>query len=211
MILQDELDARDQPRRDRPCARAPVPSVAAGGPRSPRERVARAGAMAVPPPTAAAAPTATSAPAATAAAPATSAATSATATPAAGSAASLKFLLFLVVLAVLVLVALFTVARPIARLAIVPLAEDNPSALRIGFIAGPRARGPGRRADRARRQRSRREIEFTVEPGDTPATLAPQAHRGRRDRVGAGLPVRGADDDLGPKLQAGRVRARRRT
>ena len=47
----------------------------------------------------------------------------------------LKFLLFLVVLAGLVLVALVTVARPIARLAVVALAEDNPSALKIGFVA----------------------------------------------------------------------------
>ena len=85
----------------------------------------------------------------------------------------LKFLLFLVVLAGLVLVALVTVARPIARLAVVALAEDNPSALKIGFVAdfvrediGDTLTAPAKGTGD--------EIVFTVASGDTPATLAPK-------------------------------------
>ncbi len=95
------------------------------------------------------------------------------------------------VLAGLVLVALFTVARPITRLVIVPLAEDNPAALRIGFIqdlvredlgsalTSPAGTDPS-------------EVEFTVESGDTPATLAPRLLCREDHRVRAGVPVPGA-------------------
>ena len=47
----------------------------------------------------------------------------------------LRFLMFLVILAVAVLLLMATVARPILRMVVVPWAEDNPSALRIGFVA----------------------------------------------------------------------------
>ncbi len=85
----------------------------------------------------------------------------------------LRFLIFLVILAVAVLLLMATVARPIVRMVVVPWAEDNPSALRISFVADlvredlgasliePAGTDPT-------------EVEFTVAPGDTPTTLAPR-------------------------------------
>jgi UPF0755 protein len=85
----------------------------------------------------------------------------------------LGFALFLVILVVIVLVGLFTIARPVARLAIVPLAEDNTAALRIGFIAdlvrediGAALTNPAVGDDKP--------VDFVVQSGDTPVTLAPR-------------------------------------
>jgi UPF0755 protein len=115
----------------------------------------------------------------------------------------LKFLLFLLVLAGLVVAALFTVGRPIARLAVVSLAEDNPSALRVGFIAdlvredlGPALTQP--------HDGTADEIVFTVDAGDTPATLAPKlADAGIIDSPRAFL-FQARTTDLASKLTAGR-------
>ena len=52
-----------------------------------------------------------------------------------GHGSVLRFLIFLAVMAGLVLAVLFTVARPIARSVVAGVAEDNPTALRIGFVA----------------------------------------------------------------------------
>ena len=115
----------------------------------------------------------------------------------------LKFFTFLVVLAVLVMVALLTVARPIARLAIVPLVEDNPAAMRIGFIQdlvredlgaaliNPAGSDPT-------------EIEFTVESGDTPATLAPRLTEAGVIASERAFLFEARMSDLAPRLQAGR-------
>jgi UPF0755 protein len=83
------------------------------------------------------------------------------------------FLVFLVVLAGLVLLALFTIARPLARLAIVPLAEGNPGALRIGFVADLVREDLGAALTEPA-SNDRTEIDFTVQEGDTPVTLAPR-------------------------------------
>jgi len=83
----------------------------------------------------------------------------------------LRFALFLVVLAAGVLLAMATVARPLVRMAVVPWAEGNPSVLRIGIVAdlvredlGPALTTPAG-GDPAG-------VEFTVDAGDTPTTLA---------------------------------------
>jgi UPF0755 protein len=113
-----------------------------------------------------------------------------------------KFLLFLVVLAVLVLVAMVTFARPIARLAVVTLAEDNPSALRIGFVADLVREDLGA-ALTEKHGGSADEIAFTVQPGDTPATLAPKLlEAGVIDNERAFL-FEARTTDLGSKLTAG--------
>jgi UPF0755 protein len=84
-----------------------------------------------------------------------------------------RFLLFLVILGAVVLVTMATVARPLVRAVVVPWAEGNPAALRIGFVEdlvredlGPALTEP------ASNDPSR--VEFTVEEGDTPAALAPR-------------------------------------
>ncbi len=85
----------------------------------------------------------------------------------------LRFVLFLVVLAVVVLVALTTFARPIVRLAVVPWAEGNAGALRIGFVQDLVREDLGESLTRPAAGGAT-ETEFTVEPGDTPTTLAPR-------------------------------------
>ncbi|HEY3333766.1 MAG TPA: endolytic transglycosylase MltG [Candidatus Limnocylindrales bacterium] len=85
----------------------------------------------------------------------------------------LKFVVFLGLLAGGVLLLLVTVARPVVRAVIVPWADDNPAALRIPFVedlvredigAALTAPAPG----------TSDQIAFTVESGDTPATIAPR-------------------------------------
>jgi len=115
----------------------------------------------------------------------------------------LKFLLFLLVLAGLVLVALVTVARPIARLAVVALAEDNPSALKIGFVADLVREDLGDALVKPANGTSD-EIVFTVESGDTPATIAPKLlEAGVIDSERAFL-FEARTTDLASKLAAGR-------
>jgi len=115
----------------------------------------------------------------------------------------LKFLLFLLVLAGLVVVALFTVGRPIARLAVVSLAEDNPSALRIGFISDFVREDLGDALTQPH-DGTADEIVFTVDEGDTPVTLAPKLQdAGIIDNPRAFL-FEARTSDLGSKLTAGR-------
>ncbi len=83
----------------------------------------------------------------------------------------LRIALFLTVLAVVVLVLLLTVLRPLVRGAIVGWAGDNPSALGIGFVAdlvredlGPALTAPAGTSDA--------DVPFTVQDGDTAATIA---------------------------------------
>ena len=83
------------------------------------------------------------------------------------------FVVFVAVLAALVMVALLTIARPIARLAIVPLVENNSQALEIGFIADLVREDLGTSLT-APADGSADEIVFTVQEGDTPATIAPR-------------------------------------
>ncbi len=84
-----------------------------------------------------------------------------------------RFLAFLVLMAAIVLVTMATVARPIARVVVVAMAENNSTALHIGFVAdlvrediGAALTTPAG-SDPA-------PVEFTVNAGDTPATLAPR-------------------------------------
>jgi UPF0755 protein len=90
-----------------------------------------------------------------------------------GMAGLLRFVVFLFVLAGIVLIVLVTVARPLVRAAVVPWAEGNLGALRIGFVAqlvredlGPALTAPAS-ADAT-------VVNFVVQTGDTPATLAPK-------------------------------------
>jgi UPF0755 protein len=119
-----------------------------------------------------------------------------------GLGAILRFVVFLVVLAALVLITMATVARPLTRAVVVPWAETNPTALRIGFVAdlvrediGPALTAPA--------AGGAKEIEFVVQTGDTPATLAPRLlDAGIIDSARAFL-FQARMDDLTPKLTAG--------
>ena len=114
----------------------------------------------------------------------------------------LRFLVFLVVLSGVVLVSMATVARPLVRAVVVPWAQDSPSALRIGFVADLVREDIGSAlTDPASSNPSR--VVFTVNPGDTPATLAP-----RLLAVGAITSTRAflfvaRMEDLTPKLTSG--------
>jgi UPF0755 protein len=114
----------------------------------------------------------------------------------------LRFVLFLVVLAVLVLVALFTIARPIARLVIVPFAEDNPAALRIEFIAELVREDIGA-ALTAPAGTSPAQVEFVVEAGDTPETLAPRLAEAGIVASERAFLYEARTRDLRPRLEAG--------
>ncbi len=112
------------------------------------------------------------------------------------------FVIFLLVLAVVVLLALLTIARPIARLAIVPFAEDNSAALRIGFIADLVREDLGAAlTDPASSDTT--EVEFAIQDGDTPATLAPRlAEAGIISSVRAFM-FEARLNELGGRLTAG--------
>lgn len=117
----------------------------------------------------------------------------------------LRFLLFLVILAALVLVAMATVARPLVRAVVVPWAEGNPGALRIGLVAelvredlGASLTDPAGDDPTA--------VQFTVEDGDTPATLAPRLLDARIIASERAFLFQARMDDLAPKLTSGQFR-----
>ncbi len=112
------------------------------------------------------------------------------------------FVIFLVILAVVVLVALLTFARPIARLVIVPFAEGNTAALRIGFIADlVREDLGGALTEPASSDAA--EVEFAIQDGDTPATLAPRLAEAGIIRSERAFMFQARVDDLAAKLTAG--------
>ena len=90
----------------------------------------------------------------------------------------LKFLVFALVLAAIVLAVALTALRPVVGGAVVGLAEDNPAALQLPFVARHRPRGPRRRADRRRPRPTRPRSSSSSRTGDTAATIA-DAARGR--------------------------------
>ncbi len=115
----------------------------------------------------------------------------------------LRFLLFLVVLAVLVLAVMATVARPLLRAIVVPWAWDNPAALQLGFVSdlvredlGSALTEPAS-ADAGT-------VEFLVQPGDTPATLAPRLEEAGIITSQRAFLYEARQGDLLPKLNAGR-------
>jgi peptidoglycan lytic transglycosylase G len=95
-----------------------------------------------------------------------------------------------------------TVARPLVRAVIVPWADDNPAALRIPFVEDMVREDIGP-ALTAAADGSTDEIAFTVQSGDTPATVAPRLlEQGIIANERAFL-FQARVDDLGAKLTAG--------
>ncbi|MFN8629153.1 MAG: endolytic transglycosylase MltG [Chloroflexota bacterium] len=113
-----------------------------------------------------------------------------------------RFLLFLIVLAAIVVVVLVTVARPILRMAIAPWAEENPSALSIGFIKDLVREDLGAAlTDPASSDGTN--VTFTVADGDTPATLAPKLLEAGLIKSQAAFLFLAREANLGPQLTAG--------
>lgn len=113
-----------------------------------------------------------------------------------------RFLLFLVILGAVVLVTMATVARPLVRAVVVPLAEGNPAALRIGFVEDLVREDLGTAlTDPASSDPTR--VEFTVDAGDTPATLAPRLLEAGVIKSERAFLFQARLDDLMPKLTAG--------
>jgi UPF0755 protein len=85
----------------------------------------------------------------------------------------LRFVLFLGLLAGGVLLVMVTVARPLVRAVVVPWAEDNPAALRLPFVEDMVREDIGAALTEPAAGTAT-EIPFTVDSGDTPATIAPR-------------------------------------
>jgi UPF0755 protein len=115
----------------------------------------------------------------------------------------LRFVVFLALLAAFVLIVMLTVARPLVRAVVVPWAWNNPSALQIGFVSelvredlGPALTQPA--------GSDPTEIDFTVETGDTPASLASRLEEAGIIRDQRAFLFLAQQDELAPKLTAGR-------
>lgn len=120
-----------------------------------------------------------------------------------GVAGAVRFLVFLFVLAAVVLVVMATVARPVLRAVVVPWAWSNPSAQSIGFVSDLVREDLGTALTEPASS-DPTEVEFVVDSGDTPATLAPKlAAAGIIDSERAFL-YEARTQDLLPKLNAGR-------
>ncbi|MEO5966030.1 MAG: endolytic transglycosylase MltG [Candidatus Limnocylindrales bacterium] len=83
----------------------------------------------------------------------------------------LRFVAFLGILAAAVLLVMVTVARPLLRAVVVPWAEGNPAALRIGFVEDLVREDIGN-ALAAPASADTTKVTFDVQSGDTPTTLA---------------------------------------
>ncbi len=114
----------------------------------------------------------------------------------------LRFIIFLAVLAVLVLVVMATVARPLVRMVVVPLAEGNPGALRIGFVADLVREDMGAELTEPASSDATG-VEFQVESGDTPTTLAPRLEDAGIITSQRAFLFEARMLDLTPKLTAG--------
>lgn len=128
--------------------------------------------------------------------------------PGGGPGSVLRFLLFLVVMAGLVLGVMVTVARPVVASIVVPLAEDNPGLLRVPFVADMVREDIGAAlTDPASLDAT--EVLFTVEPGDTPATLAPRLRAAGLIANERAFLFQARLDLLADRLQAGTFRLTR--
>jgi UPF0755 protein len=114
-----------------------------------------------------------------------------------------RFLVFLLVLAALVMVLMLTAARPLVRAVVVPWAWDNPGALQIGFVSDLVREDLGA-ALTAPAGSDPSTVEFTVETGDTPATLAPRLQEAGVIQSQRAFLFQARQDGLEPKLTAGR-------
>jgi UPF0755 protein len=116
-----------------------------------------------------------------------------------------KFAVFLAIMAVAVLLVMVTVARPLTRAIVVPWVDGNPSALRIGFVADLYRESLGAELT-SPAGTNPATIEFTVEAGDTPATLAARLLEDGIITSERAFLYEAAMSGLAAKLDAGRYR-----
>jgi peptidoglycan lytic transglycosylase G len=115
----------------------------------------------------------------------------------------LRFLAFLVLLAVAVLLVMATVARPLVRAVVVPWAWDNQGSLQISFVADLVREDLGSAlTDPAGSNPAT--VEFEVQTGDTPASLAPRLEQAGIIRSQRAFLYEARALDLTPRLTAGR-------
>jgi UPF0755 protein len=113
-----------------------------------------------------------------------------------------RFILFIGVLAGIVLVVALTVLRPVVAGAVVDWAADNPSALRLPFVAGLVREDLGKAmtdppsADPA-------QVEFAVLEGDTAASIAARLQEGGFLTDARAFVFISTEKDLADKLEAG--------
>ncbi len=115
----------------------------------------------------------------------------------------LRFVVFLVILAVVVLVVMATVARPLVRMVVVPWAEENPGALRIGFVEDLVREDLGAELTEPASSHATG-VQFVVDSGDTPVTLAPRLEEAGIITSRRAFLFEARMSDLGAKLNAGR-------
>ena len=114
----------------------------------------------------------------------------------------LRFGVFLVILAAIVLITMATVARPLVRAIVVPWAQDSPAALRIGFVADLVREDLGTSLTTPASSDPTR-IVFTVNPNDTPTTLAPRLQSAGLISSPRAFLFLAKLEDLTPKLTSG--------
>jgi UPF0755 protein len=114
----------------------------------------------------------------------------------------LRFLVFALALAALVLVAMFTVLRPLVVRGVVAWADDNPSSLRLPFVADLVREDLGA-ALTTPAGTSHVPVEFSVEDGDTVETVGARLHQAGLVANERAFVFEATIDDLGSRLQAG--------
>ena len=120
-----------------------------------------------------------------------------------GLAAVVRFFVFLALLAAAVLLVMATVARPLVRAVVVPWAWDNPAAMQFGLVSDLVREDLGATlTDPASDDPT--PIEFVVESGDTPATLAPKLEQAGIIGSQRAFLYEARTDELAPRLNAGR-------
>jgi UPF0755 protein len=108
----------------------------------------------------------------------------------------------------IVLAVLVTVGRPVFRSLVVGFADDNPGALRIDFVRDVVAEDIGPALD-APASDDPAEVEFLVDAGDTPATLAPRLLEAGVITSERAFLFHATLDELAGKLDAGRFALRK--
>ncbi len=116
-----------------------------------------------------------------------------------------KFLVFALILAGVVLTVLFTVLRPIVSDALVGWAYDNPSALRVPFVAGLVRERLGPSLTQAP-STDGADVTFTVREGDSVASVGSRLHEQGFVSEPRAFVFQATVDELGPKLEAGNFR-----
>lgn len=123
--------------------------------------------------------------------------------PGRGIGGIIKFAIFMGILAAGVLLVMVTVARPLTRAIVVPLADGNPGLLRFGFVADMVREDLGASLTQAAGTDSTK-VEFTVDSGDTPALLAPRLKDAGLIASERAFLFQAQMDGLAPKLTAGK-------